>query len=143
MQINSSSQEPTLVVGWDGSASSRAALAVAARLAHGGRIVAVHAHDDGPTEVTTHWQTLLRRDAAERSRALLSHVPPDVAATVDLRSAEGRPAAALERVADEVRADAIVVGSRGLGDASALMGSVSGALVRSAHRPVLVVPPNA
>jgi nucleotide-binding universal stress UspA family protein len=42
--------------------------------------------------------------------------------------------------ADEIRADLIVVGSRGLGRVSgALLGSVSRAVLRDAKRPVLIV----
>jgi nucleotide-binding universal stress UspA family protein len=48
---------------------------------------------------------------------------------------------AIERVADEIDADLIVTGSRGLtGLHSLLVGSVSAKVLRHAKRPVLVVP---
>jgi nucleotide-binding universal stress UspA family protein len=53
--------------------------------------------------------------------------------------ARGRPADVLLNEADDLRADLLVVGSRGLGvGASALVGSVSAALVDHASCPVLV-----
>ena len=131
-----------LVVGWDASGPARAALETATRFADGGRIVVVHAREPRHERTSARWQELAELDEGARSRALLDEAgrsPLD--ADLDLRSADGPPAEALQRVADEVDADAIVVGSRGLGDAAPLMGSVSAALLRDATRPVLVVPP--
>jgi nucleotide-binding universal stress UspA family protein len=52
----------------------------------------------------------------------------------------GFPDVEIVRLADELRAGLIVVGSRGLGPLRrALMGSVSDSVVRHAHCPVLVV----
>jgi nucleotide-binding universal stress UspA family protein len=52
----------------------------------------------------------------------------------------GRPDEEIVRLAEEIRAGTIVVGSRGLGGIRrALMGSVSDSVVRHAHCPVLVV----
>ena len=138
---------PVLVVGWDASAASRAALAFAARIAGHGRIVAVHAHEATAPAATARWQELLGQDAAERSRALLAEIPSEGLAleqvTVEARSEDGTPVEALQRVADAEDADAIVVGSRGLGAAGGLVGSVSEALLRAASRPVIVIPPGA
>lgn len=54
----------------------------------------------------------------------------------------GFPAARLADLADEERAELIVVGSRGRGAfKAALLGSVSTDLIGVARRPVLVVPP--
>ncbi len=43
-------------------------------------------------------------------------------------------------VAEEIDADAIVIGARGLAGIRAMVGSVSTHVVQHAHRPVLVVP---
>ena len=57
-----------------------------------------------------------------------------------LRIAERHRAQQIVRVAEEIRAGLIVMGSRGLGGVRrALMGSVSDSVVRHAHCPVLVV----
>jgi hypothetical protein len=84
---------PTIVVGWDGSAASRAAMAAAARLARGGRLVAVHAHEAIAPHVTTRWQELLAMDAAQRSNALLNEIPD--AAIAGLEQVRVIPPAAL------------------------------------------------
>jgi len=57
------------------------------------------------------------------------------------RVEEGKPWRAICEVADEVHAETIVMGARGLGRVeSALLGSVSSAVISHANRPVLVVP---
>ena len=57
-----------------------------------------------------------------------------------LRIAERHRAQQIVRVAEEIGADLIVMGSRGLGGVRrALMGSVADSVVRYAHCPVLVV----
>jgi nucleotide-binding universal stress UspA family protein len=62
----------------------------------------------------------------------------------DGRLEKGKPWRVICAVAEELRADAIVVGARGLGRVeSALLGSVSSAVVHHAKRPVFVVPPHA
>ena len=60
------------------------------------------------------------------------------------RLEEGKPRRIIRQVADEVDAEPIVMGARGLGRMeSALLGSVSSAVVFHAKRPVLVVPHHA
>jgi nucleotide-binding universal stress UspA family protein len=137
---------PTIVVGWDGSAFAQAALSAAARLASGGRIVAVHAHEPAAAHITAHWQQLLAQDAAERSLALLRELGDSAdsqlhAIDLQLASVDGRPVAALLQAAGDVDADAIAVGTRGIGETTTSVGSVALGLVHASERPVLVVPP--
>ncbi len=62
----------------------------------------------------------------------------------DSRLEEGKPWRVICQVADDLDAELIVLGARGLGRVeSALLGSVSAAVVHHARRPVLVVPHDA
>jgi nucleotide-binding universal stress UspA family protein len=88
----------------------------------------------------------MRTIEAERGHRLLAELSgaERLEAATDRRVAFGSPAAALEAVARRQGADLIVVGCRGRGAlASALLGSVSSQLSRSAPCPVVVVPPQA
>jgi nucleotide-binding universal stress UspA family protein len=139
---------PTIVVGWDGSAAARCAVAAVARISPGARLIAVHAHEDIEPHVTSRWQELLALDEIERSTELLRELPgaaiPGVERLqVEATSVVGPPAAALLTAARAHDADAIAVGSRGIGATGAERGSVSTELLRTADRPVLVIPPTA
>jgi nucleotide-binding universal stress UspA family protein len=59
---------------------------------------------------------------------------------VDTLFQEGMPAEIITRIADERGAMMIVVGSRGLGKASHLLGSTSEAVLARSSVPVLIVP---
>jgi nucleotide-binding universal stress UspA family protein len=138
----------TIVVGWDGSAAARGAIAAAARIAPGATVIAVHAHEPIAPHVTTRWQELLALDGAQRSTELLREIPEAAIAGADrvrltTASVSGSPADALLTAAREHDADAIAVGSRGIGVSGGDTGSVSSELLRRADRPVLVVPPTA
>jgi nucleotide-binding universal stress UspA family protein len=125
------------VVGVDASPESLAAVEWALRLAQDlrSRVVAVHAVG------------LLE------GQALRPH--PDVAATVAAARAlnqrysdvdvetilqNGMPAEIITRLADDLDAVLIVVGSRGLGRATHLLGSTSEAVLSRSTIPVLIVP---
>jgi nucleotide-binding universal stress UspA family protein len=141
-----SPEDATVVVGYDGSASARVAAASAARLAAGGHVVLVHAHEPTPPHASSRWQELLQQDAQSRSRAVVEELAPEVrraleGTTVQALAEDGPPADALLRVADRTGAIAIVVGSHGYGPSGSLLGSVSAALVERAEVPVVVIPP--
>jgi nucleotide-binding universal stress UspA family protein len=129
----------TLLVGTDGSSDSAGAVSFAARLARstGARLVVVHAaglleaqrspgeHSELRTELDGAW-TDPARDAGVAARTILR---------------DGHPVQVLLDVADEVDADIVAVGSRGLGGfPQQLLGSTSAQLAQHSHRPVLVVP---
>lgn len=141
-------QHPVFVVGYDASAAANAALSHAAALAPGGRLVLVHAHEPAPKQLDERWRQILAEDQETRSQAVLDALPDEIAARLgdiawETMSVDGPPAKALCRVADEVNADAIVVGTHGAGLFQAVLGSVARALVQEAARPILIIPPRA
>jgi nucleotide-binding universal stress UspA family protein len=135
----------TIVAGYDGSPSSRAAIAHAITLAAGGRVVVVHAHEAAPEHLSARWREVLDREHLERAREVLDEILLDDNEELGGTRWEGRlepgdPADALLRVAEEVGAEALVVGSHGYGPLASLLGSVSHELLRRADRPVTVIP---
>lgn len=136
----------TVVVGYDGSPPSRAALAYAARrAARGGRIVAVHAFQPAPDWLgSPDYQRAL--DAHQiQGRDLLRSLDArsDLGAELVTSLLEGPPARAIVAAADARDADEIVVGSRGFGRVRGVLGSVSHAVLHEADRPVVVIPADA
>ena len=116
-----------IVVGWDGSESAGAALRTAERLFPDRRIVAVSVDDatKGPAQ------------PAADSNGRLVHVRIDRGRG---RQARGT-ASAIVAAADEQRAAAVVVGSRGRSAArEIILGSVAMGVLHESHRPVMVVP---
>ena len=140
---------PCIVVGYDGSAASRAALSLAVARARpgGGRVVVVHAYDppDGRYEGVGYQRQL--DTALDRARTLLANLPEEVPGLGSLDwSSEilaGPAARAIASVADVEHASEILVGSRGRGRARALLGSVAHGLIHRAQCPVTVVPERA
>ena len=138
-----------IVVGLDGSSHSEAALAWAVRMAKGMNleVTAVYA-----IEVPTWYFGFPGYEANEPPPAYVTRMKhefeelwcrPLQDAGVLYRAVmkEGRPASVLLGVADEVGADVIVVGRRGLGRAAELLlGSVSHELALHSSRAVLLIP---
>ncbi|HUZ20310.1 MAG TPA: universal stress protein [Acidimicrobiales bacterium] len=133
-----------IVVGVDGSASSKAALAWAARQAKlTGTPLVVVVTWEFPTSYGWPYQLPADLDLAGDAAAMLGATVSEVLgphAGVDLSSAvvEGHPAPTL--VEESKTASLVVVGSRGHGEfAGMLLGSVSEFLTTHAHCPVVVV----
>jgi nucleotide-binding universal stress UspA family protein len=148
-----------VVLGYDGSHSSRAAVALAGRLLAGRDVLVVHV-----------WESMIRHSVSGRALASLPidevreltddldayfrSVAEDVAeegatlareAGADARAraveAAGAPWHGLTAAASTAGASLVIVGSRGRGGlAAGLLGSVSSGLVHEAALPVLVVP---
>jgi nucleotide-binding universal stress UspA family protein len=144
----SSTARRCVVAGFDGSPASRAAVSLAVERAQpDGRVVVVHAFEapdtwyGGPNH-----QTLLD-SALGHAQELIAHVAeqvPDLATLDwDTEVLAGRPATALASVAHVERASEIVIGTRGVGRARALLGSVAHDLIHRARCPVTVIPERA
>ncbi|SEN07088.1 universal stress protein [Nonomuraea pusilla] len=144
----------TILVAYDGSADSRAAIEFA------GRHLAAE-----PAVIVTVWEPLLvqlrryplaapalvagaegeAQELAEQS----AKEGAELAVAAGLKDVTHRAVADNESiwktivdVADEIDASVIVTGSRGLaGVRSVLLGSVSNHVLHHAHRPTLIVPP--
>ena len=85
-------------------------------------------------------QELLDREAKELLEAELERMREVEASVTEAHLVSGRADEEIIFLAEQVGADLVVVGSRGLGGIRrALLGSVSDSVVRHAHCPVLVV----
>jgi nucleotide-binding universal stress UspA family protein len=152
---NELSTQPTvpkrILVGLDGSSGSARALRWAIEMAKllGAEIVAVYVvellsptavgYGLAPIEFPDGWLDDLRRQFETQWSAPLKEAGLHYR-TVFETGARG-PAPTLIAVADEVHADLIVTGSRGLGGfGELLLGSVSHQLVQHAPVPVVVIP---
>ena len=137
-----------VVCGIDDSECSAHAALVGAALGRvfGVGAVAVHAYDDPPRFPYGNAEARERTRHSARARALdvLAATQLGDALGVGLEARRGDAAEVLRAVAQERDAPLLAVGSRGRGPlGAALLGSVSSSLIRTAERPVLVVPPAA
>ena len=135
-----------IVVGYDGSPASRAALARAAeRAGPDGRIYVVHAYSL-PMDwlAMPSYQNLLDIEL-DRARALMDGIAEESGADLQGVAFETEivgdaPARAIAGVASARRAEEIIVGTRGFGRARALLGSVAHELIHLADCPITVIP---
>ena len=146
-----------IVCGVDGSADSKAALAVAVRYASrlGARLVLAHVVEHVPEPDPAIGPMGAGSFSAMRPEVEEEHVKAGerlverMAHDAGISDAErrvlfGHPGERLADLADEEEAELIVVGSRGRGALkAAFLGSVSSGLVGVARCPVLIVPPSA
>jgi len=132
-----------IVVGHDGSPNARVAVQWALDLARAVDAEVVVVHAVGLLETSEMRQAGLDREA--RRAQFESEWCGDLDA-VGVRTqrlmVDGDPVTVLLRTADEVGADLLVVGSRGLGDRpELLLGSTSTQVAQRSKKPVVVVPP--
>jgi nucleotide-binding universal stress UspA family protein len=130
-----------IVVGTDGSETAREAVRQATRLAAtiGARIELVSAYEPVPDGRPDGWSVSTRDEVERTLREMAAEVG---AAGVDVTTyaRQGDPAAALLDVAEERRADLIVVGNKGMTGADRfLLGSVPNKVTHHAPCSVLVI----
>ena len=140
---NATTDNRTIVVGYNGSSEARAALSAAAeRAGDGGTVVAVYATEPPSNWLDTPYYARaveIRRERAAKIFEELGRLElADV--TVEAEVADGPAPEALAEVARLRDADEIAVGSRRLGWLRGALGSVSRRVLRIADRPVVVVP---
>jgi len=133
-----------ILVGYDGSPASRAALAMAARHAgDDGTVLVVHAYEP-PADALAGPRAQHALDARRApAEALLEQAAADPALAsthVETDLLGDDPASAILAAAAAHDVDEIVIGSRGLGAVHAAIGSVGLRVLRGADRPVLVMP---
>ena len=134
---------PRFVVGYDGSPSSLAAVEEAARRAGAdGQLLVVHAYE--PPSEALGWPLYesAARDAANGAQQLVEQLRSLPALEPVQWTSEviaGPTAEVIVAAARNHDADAIYVGSRGAGRASALLGSVAHDVLHRTDRPVTVI----
>lgn len=134
-----------MLVGYDGSDPSYRAVQFALNVARreGASIWLVHAAQS-PAEVVeprTDEEQTSEADALGQTLRSLEEEAAREGLTLTAWSREGSAATVLLAAADEVKANWIVVGTRGLrGVSKTLLGSVSTAILDQSKRPVTVVP---
>ena len=130
-----------IVVGTDGSETAREAVRQATRLAAGmgARIELVSAYAPAPDVGPEGWSMSPRAEVEDALRVAAEEI---TAAGVEVTTyvRQGDPAAALLDVAEERRADLIVVGNKGMSGAKRfLLGSVPNKVSHHAPFSVLIV----
>lgn len=135
----------TVVVGYDGSPPSRAAIDAAIdRLAPDGCLFVVHGFVM-PSDWLANSYHHAPLDRAQLSAAdLLERIEEDcprlAGVSYETELIVDAPASAICRAAKVRDADEIVIGSRGRGRLGALVGSVAMGVVHQAECPVLIIP---
>ena len=133
-----------IVVGYDGSESSRIALRRACELAQpDGAVSVVHVYDVPWQAEIYPWLEEFKgicKEVAEEVLKSARGICDQYLVKSNFKTAVGKPANVLAELAESESADFIVVGTRGPGPVRAALGSVTYRLLHRTHRPVLVVP---
>jgi nucleotide-binding universal stress UspA family protein len=140
------SEGPVIVVGYDGSPASRAAVDHAARQAGpDGKVYLVHSYGLPPEWLGYPYYQHVLDDHRSRGEAMLKALPmtddPLLGTNFETELLGGPPADAIRKVAEARGADEIVIGSRGLSNhVYSALGSVSHDVLHRATMPVVVMP---
>jgi nucleotide-binding universal stress UspA family protein len=144
----SNNHGPVIVVGYDGSATSRAAVEHAARQAgRRGKVYVVHSYGPPPDWLGFPYYQRVLDDHRARGEATLDALAmnddPLLDTNFETELVDAPPAEAIAAVAETRGAEEIVIGSRGLGRVRSALGSVSQEVLHRATVPVVVIPPAA
>lgn len=141
--------DPTIVAGYDGSPASRAAVERAVDLASpGGRVVVVHAYDVPRDYVGSPFYDDMMAVSTKAGRHDVEELEETCPGLRDVEYESallvGDPARAILGIAKTHAPDLIVVGTHGRGRVgSMLLGSVAQHVIHDAECPVLVIPQRA
>jgi nucleotide-binding universal stress UspA family protein len=143
--IASTDKPRSVLVGVDGSDESHAAfMAAMERAGPADTVVVIHAYSPVLGWLGSPFYQRALEERLRKGKRILRELRWSAGpASTDLsfEQHEGSPAEVLARIAALRDVDEIVVGARRLRPLRMLLGSVSQALLRTANRPVLVVPP--
>lgn len=135
-----------IVVAYDGSPASRAALHCAGtRTQPGDIVVVVHSYEAQPDPLNPSGYPGLLEEARQRGEALLAALPLDGLDGVQIENEllTGPTAKLVANIAADRDATEIILGTRGFGLPRALLGSVAHELIHLAACPVTVIPERA
>jgi nucleotide-binding universal stress UspA family protein len=136
-------QLKTIILPTDFSHSDERSLKLATSMARdtGAKLVIVHVEEPATAYGGGEMYYGMPEPSLDDLKAMLSRVvPSDPQVPYEHRLLEGDPATAVTRLAEELPADLIVLGTHGrTGLSRLLMGSVAEAIVRRASCPVLTV----
>jgi nucleotide-binding universal stress UspA family protein len=136
---------PTVVVGYDGSPASHAAVAHALdAVGLAGTLIVVHTYNPPVEIVGAGAYAALVDDTGKAANELVDALERDCERLAGIAYERhvtlGFPAEAICKIAEKRNADKIVLGSRGVGRLRGLVGSVAHDVIHRAHCPVLVIP---
>lgn len=140
---------PCIVVGYDGSESSRAAVRfAAARAGSAGKVVVVLSLSASADPWPIAGPANLLENPVEHGEAMLDALMMEEAEALadtdcETHVAHGDPARAIVDMAAARDADEIAIGTRGAGRVGSLLGSVAQSVLHHADRPVVVIPKRA
>jgi nucleotide-binding universal stress UspA family protein len=136
---------PTVVVGYDGSPASRAAVERGIdTVGRSGRLVVVYAHQVPADFIGASYYQAMLNDSLDAANVVIDELKLSCErlAAVDWEPdlVQGAPGPAICRAAEARDADEIVIGTRGHGRLRAALGSVAVDVLHGAHCPVVVIP---
>jgi nucleotide-binding universal stress UspA family protein len=137
----------TVVVGADDSSTAREAVLVAAEIAqlHGGTLHIVTAYDPKAIQVQElpeEFRYSKLTSPADMLLEGLSRIVEQRGLKPEVHAATGSPAEAIVRVAEQEKADLVVVGNKGMKGVRRVLGSVPNSVAHGAPCSVLIVDTN-